>query len=175
MKSAAAIDGKEPATAEFGRAEINAYSTLVMRTGQDARGPERILGRLRPERGEGPHVPLLRAALDESRREGTFSHLAPIMEDLANAHVDFFNHVAEVTAGQVGGKMQFPYSRVKDAFDNAVNRLMPFLPPNAVRFDEEYPWDGRHESSVLCRDLLASRQSGPEGKCEDRLNPEHGN
>jgi hypothetical protein len=114
---------------------------------------EHILERLRPQRGEGPHVPLLRAALDEVQREGTFSHLAPIIEDLANAHVDFFNHVAEVAAGQVGGKMQFPYSRVKDAFDNAVDRLMPFLPPDAVQFDEEYPWDGRHESRVLHRDL----------------------
>jgi hypothetical protein len=114
---------------------------------------ERILERLRPERGEGPYVPLLRAALDETRCEGTFSHLAPILEALADAHEGLFNHATEITYGQLGSNMRYPYSRVQEAFDEAVNRVMPYLPPESVRFDKEYPWDGRHESRVLYRDL----------------------
>ncbi len=124
----------------------------------DENGPEcprtrRILGRLRPERGEGPHAPLLREALDEARCEGTFSHLAPILEVLAQAHADFFKHASEIADGQCGANIQFPYGDVKDAHDGAVNRVMPFLPPDAVRFDEQYSWDSRHESPILCRDL----------------------
>ena len=124
----------------------------------DENGPEcprtrRILERLWPERGEGPHAPLLREALDEARCDGTFSHLAPILEALAQAHTDFFKHAAEIADGQMGANIRFPYSDVKDAHDKAVNRAMPFLPPDAVRFDEQYSWDSRHESPILCRDL----------------------
>jgi hypothetical protein len=118
---------------------------------------ERILRHLRPERGEGPHVPLLRDALDEARQAGTFSQLAPILESLADAHDAFLNHAAEIASDEPYGTMQFPYSEVKEQHDKAVGRIMRFLPREAVQFDEKYPWDGRHESRVLYRDL---RQPG---------------
>ena len=114
---------------------------------------ERILRRLRPERGEGSHLPLLRDTFDEARSEGTFSHLAPILEKLADAHDAFLNHAAEIASGQIGANMQFPYGQVAEQHDEAVSRIMRFLPSDAVRFDKKYPWDGRHEPRVLCRDL----------------------
>ena len=162
MTLAAVIDNKGPDTAEYGRTKTNACSMPVMMAGQDVPEQSRILTRLRPERGEGPQVPLLREALDEARRDGTFSHLAPILEGLARAHEDFFNHAAEVMADRSFAEMQFPYGRVRETFDEAVNRVMPFLPPDSVRFDKQYPWDGRHESRVLYRDLRQPMVAHPQ-------------
>ena len=56
-------------------------------------------------------MPLLRDAFDEARQEGTFSHLAPILESLADAHDAFLNHAAEIASDQVMPTCNFPIGK----------------------------------------------------------------
>jgi hypothetical protein len=115
---------------------------------------ERLLKRFLPEYKEGPHAPLLRAAIDEARREGTVAVLVPALEGLADAHEHFLYHVRETIQEVKPAEMQFPWYNVEEPYREAGERILRFLPPECVRSSDCY-WDSRYstfESPVVCGD-----------------------
>jgi len=123
---------------------------------------ECFLRRFLPERREGPHVPLLRAAIDEARREGTVTVLVPALEALADAHDLFLHYVQEIVQDVEPAEMQFPWHRVVGPYRDAGERILRFLPPECVRSQDCF-WLGDYspfESPVLSGDLPSAAAKG---------------
>jgi len=97
---------------------------------------------------EGPQTELLSAAIDEARREGTLVVVAPLLEDLHQAHEAFLQYSEVIAVNGLSDKVwksPHMWSPVAPAIRDAVARIRLHLPPGSVRFDEtverERGWD----------------------------------
>jgi hypothetical protein len=109
----------------------------------------RLLCQYQPRYGENPARPLLRAALEDAKRDGMGGVIAPVLEDMLRVHDDLLEHF---DAGANDRRHEEDYGDLLARYGECANRVMLYLPQKHIQSTERHaPANAPERKSVSAR------------------------